>query len=132
MDATSAHQDSLPVSSDVLLERLRAEGVDFELHSHPPLHTVDESKEVQAAWLSPAHGGGHIKNLYLRDHRKRNYLVVAEQDRAIDLKALAASVGRISLERVCWAFRSHVAQTAKRRGLKQHEEGERHGMAHSQ
>ena len=93
MDATSAHQDTLPVSSDALLELLRAEGIDFRLHSHPPLHTVDESKEVQAAWLSPEDGGGHIKNLYLRDHRKRNYLVVAEQDRAIDLKALADRIG---------------------------------------
>jgi Ala-tRNA(Pro) deacylase len=93
MDATSAHQESLPVSSDALLDRLRAEGVEFELHSHRPLRTVAESKEVQAGWLSPEEGGGHVKNLYLRDHRKRNYLVVAEQDRAIDLKALAERIG---------------------------------------
>ncbi len=93
MDATSAHQDTLPVSSDALLERLRSEGVAFELHSHPPLRTVEESKEVQSDWLAPGDGGGHVKNLYLRDHRKRNYLVVAEQDRVIDLKTLAERIG---------------------------------------
>lgn len=93
MDATSAHQDTLPVSSDALLERLRAEGVEFVLHSHPPLHTVAESKGVQDGWLTAEDGGGHVKNLYLRDHRKRNFLVVAEQDRDIDLKSLAARIG---------------------------------------
>lgn len=93
MDATSAHQDTLPVSSDALLDMLRAQDVDFELHSHPPLRTVADSKGVQDGWLSPEDGGGHIKNLYLRDHRKRNYLVVAEQDRTIDLKSLANRIG---------------------------------------
>ena len=93
MDATTAYQNTLPVSSDALLDMLRAEGVEFELHSHPPLRTVAESKGVQDGWLSPEDGGGHIKNLYLRDHRKRNYLVVAEQDRDIDLKSLAGRIG---------------------------------------
>jgi Ala-tRNA(Pro) deacylase len=93
VDATSAQQHTLPVSSDALLDRLRAEGVEFELHSHPPLRTVAESKAIQAGWLSPEDGGGHVKNLYLRDHRKRNFLVVTEQDRGIDLKALAERIG---------------------------------------
>ena len=32
--------------------------------------------------------GAHIKNLYLRDGKKKNYLVVASEDKAIDLKEL--------------------------------------------
>lgn len=36
---------------------------------------------------------GTSKNLYLRDNKKRNYVIVAEQDRVIDLKALHQKLG---------------------------------------
>ena len=58
-----------------------------------PLRTVEESKKVQGQFLSSGQGGGHIKNLYLRDNKKRNVLLVAEQDRQIDLKTLNAKLG---------------------------------------
>lgn len=92
-DASSKHQDSLPVSSDALLAKLDLWGIEHQRHDHIPLHTVAESKEVQHEFLSPEEGGGHIKNLYLRDNKKRNYLVVSEQDRKIDLKALPQKIG---------------------------------------
>ena len=38
--------------------------------------------------LTKNEGGGHIKNLYLRDHKKNNYLVVVQEDKNIDLKEL--------------------------------------------
>jgi len=37
--------------------------------------------------------GMHVKNLYLRDKKKRNFLVVAEEDRSIDLKSLHQLIG---------------------------------------
>ena len=37
--------------------------------------------------------GAHIKNLYLRDRKKRNFLVVAQEDRQIDLKSLGGQIG---------------------------------------
>ena len=37
--------------------------------------------------------GGHVKNLFLRDKKGAMWLVVAEEDRRIDLKALAARLG---------------------------------------
>ena len=37
--------------------------------------------------------GGHCKSLFLRDKKGRQYLVVALEDRAIDLKALRAPLG---------------------------------------
>ena len=43
--------------------------------------------------MSFGQGGGHIKNLYLRDKKKRNILLVAEQDRQINLKALSDLLG---------------------------------------
>jgi Ala-tRNA(Pro) deacylase len=97
MDASSAHQDSLPVSSDALIERLRAQGVGFEYYEHVPLRTVEDAKTVQGSVIPDAPGAVHIKNFYLRDRKKRNYLVVLEQDRAVDLKALGAAIGAANL-----------------------------------
>ena len=93
MDATSAYQDSLPVSSDALLEKLRGWDLDFTCHEHVPLRTVAEAKEVEAALHVDGERPFRLKNLYLRDKKKRNYLVSLEQDREIDLKALGARLG---------------------------------------
>jgi len=93
MDASSAHQDSLPVSSDALLRQLDEWNVDYRLYDHVPLRTVEDSKAVQAGLLPTGPGVLHIKNLYLRDRKKRNYLVTLEQDRDIDLKALGRDLG---------------------------------------
>ena len=41
--------------------------------------------------------GGHIKNLYLRDKKKNNYLVVAEENKDIDLKTLGEAIGAARL-----------------------------------
>ncbi|MEZ7812862.1 MAG: prolyl-tRNA synthetase associated domain-containing protein [Paracoccaceae bacterium] len=97
-DASSKFQDSLPLSSDALLEKLQSWKISFNLFSHVPLNTVEDSKKVQGQFKSTAQGGGHIKNLYLRDHKKKNILVVAEQDRSINLTALKEKlgVGRLS------------------------------------
>ena len=51
---------------------------------------------MQDQFLSTENGGGfngHIKNLYLRDHKKKNILLIAEQDRQIDLKTLHLKLG---------------------------------------
>lgn len=97
MDATSAFQDSLPVTSDALLADLRDRGIAFDYHEHVPLRTVADSKAVQDAMRGPEAGGLHIKNLYLRDKKKRNFLVVLEQDREVDLKAVGSAIGASNL-----------------------------------
>ena len=93
IDASSRFQDSLPISSDHLLRKLDEWEIDYKCYSHSPVNTVEESKRIQSQFLRSSEGGGHIKNLYLRDHKKRNYLVVAEQDRSIDLKNLKDLLG---------------------------------------
>jgi Ala-tRNA(Pro) deacylase len=93
MDASSAFQDSLPLSSDALLDRLRGWGMEFVLHEHVPLRTVEDAKGVEDALTVPGENAFRVKNLYLRDKKKRNYLVTLEQDREIDLKALGAKLG---------------------------------------
>ena len=92
IDALSVSQESLPTSSDALLSFLKDIGVKFELFNHEPLRTVIDSKKVEGIFLSNEQGGGHIKNLYLRDSKKRNILVVAEQDCTIDLKVLSKTL----------------------------------------
>ena len=75
VDASSKYQDSLPISSDAILEQLDKWGIAYTRADHVPLRTVEDSKKVQGQFLSPAQGSGHIKNLYLRDNKKRNVLL---------------------------------------------------------
>lgn len=93
IDASSRFQDSLPVTSDEMIAMLENWGIDYTRADHVPLRTVEDSKKVQDQFLPSEQGGGHIKNLYLRDNKKRNILVVAEQDRSIDLKTLHQTLG---------------------------------------
>ena len=81
------------ISSDAIMEQLGNWGIAYTRADHVPPRTVEESKKVQGQFLSSEQGGGHIKNLYLRDNKKRNVLLVAEQDRQIDLKTLNAKLG---------------------------------------
>ncbi|UWQ49981.1 prolyl-tRNA synthetase associated domain-containing protein [Leisingera caerulea] len=93
MDASSAYQDSLPVSSDALLKQLDDWGIAYRLHTHVPLRTVEDAKGVEEQFMVPGENALRLKNLYLRDKKKRNYLVTLQQDREIDLKGLGAALG---------------------------------------
>ncbi|WP_294226401.1 prolyl-tRNA synthetase associated domain-containing protein [uncultured Shimia sp.] len=93
MDASSQFQGTLPVSSDALLAQLEDWGLGYVLHEHVPLRTVEEAKSVEEAMAVPGEKAFRVKNLYLRDKKKRNYLVTLEQDREIDLKALGKQLG---------------------------------------
>ncbi|MCH1535398.1 MAG: prolyl-tRNA synthetase associated domain-containing protein, partial [Amylibacter sp.] len=92
VDASSEFQNSLPISSDTLLEILNEWSISYNLFEHVPLRTVEDSKKVEGIFISTENGGGHVKNLYLRDKKKRNILLVAEQDQAIDLKKLSKNL----------------------------------------
>ncbi len=93
MDASSAYQDTLPLSSDALLAQLDDWGLEYRLHSHVPLRTVEDAKAVEDQFMVSGENALRLKNLYLRDKKKRNYLVTLEQSREIDLKALGAELG---------------------------------------
>lgn len=93
MDASSQFQNSLPISSDDFLKKLDNWKINYKCYKHAPLNTVKESKHIQNQFLGSLEGGGHIKNLYLRDHKKKNFLVVAEQDCIINLKRLQQILG---------------------------------------
>ena len=98
VDASSKYQSSLPVTSDDLLTRLDQWKISYKCHNHAPVDTVEEYKKIQNKFLISSEGGGHIKNLYLRDHKKNNFLIVVEQDIRVDLKFLKNKInsGRLS------------------------------------
>ncbi len=73
---------------DTLLAFLAEQGIEATTHSHPPLHTVAESRELRGAIP-----GAHTKNLFLRDSKKTYFLVTIEEDTPVDLKALRAKIG---------------------------------------
>ena len=94
----SKFYDSLPVSSDAIIALLEKLDISYRRFDHVPLMTVEDSKKIETQFLASSDRGGLIKNLYLTDNKKRNFLVVAEQDREINLKALSTvlSSGRLS------------------------------------
>ncbi|MFS4581297.1 prolyl-tRNA synthetase associated domain-containing protein [Phaeobacter sp. C3_T13_0] len=93
MDASSQFQDSLPFSSDALLAQLDEWGITYQLYHHTPLRTVEDAKAVEAGFVQTGEAALRLKNLYLRDKKKRNHLISLEQDRDVDLKSLAAELG---------------------------------------
>ena len=93
MDASSVFQDSLPVTSDQLLEMLTERGFFYQRIDHIPMRTVADSKQVRGEFLTTQEGGAHIKNLYLRDKKKNNFLLVLPEDAELDLKALSVLIG---------------------------------------
>ena len=88
MDASSKFKDSLPTSPERLMATLTSLDISFTTHTHPPLRTVEDAKTFRGDLQ-----GAHIKNLYLRDRKKRNFLLTAEEDKSIDLKALHGLIG---------------------------------------
>jgi Ala-tRNA(Pro) deacylase len=86
--ATTAQSPQLPTSPQQLLARLEALGIAYRNHEHAAVFTVEEAKALRGALA-----GGHIKNLFLRNKKEEMWLVVAEEDKRIDLKALGEKLG---------------------------------------
>jgi Ala-tRNA(Pro) deacylase len=85
-----------------VLERL---GIRYTRFEHPPVASVEDA---QAHWADI--DAMHFKNLFLRNKKgNRQYLVIAEHRKPVDLRSLAARIGddRLSFgspERLMAAF----------------------------
>jgi Ala-tRNA(Pro) deacylase len=88
MDATSKFKDTLPTTPETLLMLLDRLQIAYVMHRHQPLRTVEDSKAYRDNMP-----GLHLKNLYLRDRKKQNFLLVVEEDRQIDMKSLNQKIG---------------------------------------
>src|SRR5471030_761218 len=71
-----------------LFARLEALGIPHASLEHAPVFTVEQAKAHRG--VLPGH---HIKNLFLRNKKEEMWLVVALEDRAIDLKQLGERLG---------------------------------------
>ena len=76
------------LSPQQLFAKLEALGIAQRTVEHPPVFTVEEAKALRGSL--PGH---HIKNLFLRNKKEEMWLVVALEDRAIDLKRLGEALG---------------------------------------
>ena len=90
--ATLDFQHQLPITSDDILTILKENQIHFKLYEHKPLYSVNESKIEQLSIFPANTNSVHIKNLFLRDKKKKNYLITCEQDKKIDLKLLKEKI----------------------------------------
>ncbi len=77
-----------PFDDAALLARLDELGLGHRTVEHPALYTVEQSRELRGDLP-----GAHIKNLFLRDKKRRMWLVTVQEDREMDLKALRQRIG---------------------------------------
>jgi len=78
----------MPASPDDLFAYLDSLGIAHRTVRHPPVFTVEEARAARGRLP-----GGHSKNLFLRDKKGTAFLVVAEEDAAIELKSLHRLLG---------------------------------------
>ena len=77
-----------PLTPEQLFERLDALGISHRTYTHPPVFTVAEAVALRGQLP-----GGHCKSLFLKDKKGGLWLVVALEERRIDLKRLAGRLG---------------------------------------
>jgi len=78
----------MPATPDNLFAFLDRLGIAHKSTTHPPLFTVEQSRELRGSIP-----GGHTKNLFLKDKRDSVFLVVAPEDANVDLKTLHHRLG---------------------------------------
>jgi Ala-tRNA(Pro) deacylase len=71
-----------------VLDHLRSATIEFQVHEHEAVFTVDES-----ARLHREIAGLHTKNLFLKDAGGQFWVVTAPHDASVDLKALPGAIG---------------------------------------
>ena len=87
MDASSDYSFALPTLPEALYKLLKDLEIQFKVFEHPPLFTVNDAKKYREKM-----SGFHTKNLFLRDKKKKSYLVIAHEDSVIDLTLLTERI----------------------------------------
>ena len=82
----------MSTNREMLFNHLESLGIVTTTMSHPPVFTVEEARALRGTIP-----GLHIKNLFLKDKKDALWLVVCEEDAAVDLKALPARIGSARL-----------------------------------
>jgi Ala-tRNA(Pro) deacylase len=90
--AQAAKFGPMPALPEDLFSCLEGLDIQTATHTHAPVYTVNEAKTVRGGLP-----GGHSKNLFLKDKKGALWLVVAEEDLAINMKGLRRSIGAAQL-----------------------------------
>jgi len=75
------------INKKQLYEFLDALNIQYQIFNHPPVYTVEEAAE-----LAKNVPGAACKNLFLKDSKKRFWLISACADTKIELKKLSKSL----------------------------------------
>lgn len=86
--AEKIQDEPLPTSPDELMGALDQLEIPYERYDHKAVYTVEESQHLEGDIP-----GAHCRNLFLRDKKKKMYLVVALNETAIDMKKLQNLIG---------------------------------------
>jgi Ala-tRNA(Pro) deacylase len=78
----------MPASPDDLLAYLTALGIRTSTVDHPPLFTVEDSRNLRGDIP-----GGHTKNLFVKDKKGRLFLLVLGEATVVDLKRVHETIG---------------------------------------
>lgn len=81
-------ENAPPFDDAGLFARLDELGLAHETVEHEALYTVEQSRALRGDLA-----GAHIKNLFLRDKKRRMWLVTVLESREMDLKALRYRIG---------------------------------------
>lgn len=92
MDEKATDTPRAGASPDDLFARLDGLAIDYHTHHHEAVFTVDEAKHLRGELP-----GAHCKSLFIRDKKKACFLVVCLEDRPLDMKALAGTLGAARL-----------------------------------
>ncbi len=89
----TADNEEMPTSPDELFNVLKSLDICYEHHHHEAVFTVAESEKVDLQI-----SGTHCRNLFLRDKKKENFLVVLQNATEVDIKVLPRIIdsGRLS------------------------------------
>ena len=71
-----------------LIELLKKEKYEIEVHEHDALFTVEESKKLRGKIV-----GSHSKNLFLKNKKNDFFLLSCEEEDKIALKTISKSLG---------------------------------------
>ena len=75
-----------------LLELIRAKGLDFQIHNHVPLFTVEDSESLRGSI-----DGSHTKNLFLKNKKNSFFLFSCDEKARVDLKRFSKSINAKNL-----------------------------------
>ena len=84
--------DIMPITPQQLFKQLEKLNIAYNSYDHPPLHTVEESRELRGKI-----SGGHCKNLFLKDKKGQLWLLVCLEDAQVNMKTLNSKIGSARL-----------------------------------